>query len=54
MGRLFGTDGVRGIAITRFTSKDVVRHPLVARIVEAYEEAAKEQEMKAKKEESHV
>ena len=47
-------DGVRGIAITRFTSKDVVRHPLVARIVEAYEEAAKEQEMKAKKEESHV
>jgi phosphate starvation-inducible protein PhoH and related proteins len=28
---------VRGIAITRFTSADVVRHPLVARIVEAYE-----------------
>ena len=25
-------DGVRGIEITRFTSKDVVRHPLVARI----------------------
>ncbi len=29
---------VRGIANTRFTSADVVRHPLVARIVEAYEE----------------
>ena len=28
---------VRGIANTRFTSADVVRHPLVARIVEAYE-----------------
>ncbi len=28
---------VKGIAITRFTADDVVRHPLVARIVEAYE-----------------
>ena len=28
---------VKGIAITRFTSADVVRHPLVARIVEAYD-----------------
>ncbi len=28
---------VNGIAFTRFTSIDVVRHPLVARIVEAYE-----------------
>ncbi|MFN6994108.1 MAG: PhoH family protein [Aquincola tertiaricarbonis] len=28
---------VKGIAITRFTAADVVRHPLVARIVEAYE-----------------
>jgi phosphate starvation-inducible PhoH-like protein len=28
---------VRGIAMTRFTSVDVVRHPLVARIVEAYD-----------------
>lgn len=46
-------DGVRGISITRFNSKDVVRHPLVARIVEAYEEAAKQQEMKSKEAE-HV
>ena len=32
---------VKGIAMTRFTSADVVRHPLVARIVEAYEARAK-------------
>ena len=30
---------VRGIATTHFTSTDVVRHPLVARIVEAYDAA---------------
>jgi phosphate starvation-inducible PhoH-like protein len=30
---------VRGIAFTYFTAADVVRHPLVARIVEAYERA---------------
>jgi phosphate starvation-inducible PhoH-like protein len=28
---------VSGIAVTRFTSADVVRHPLVARIVDAYD-----------------
>ena len=28
---------VQGIAVTRFTSRDVVRHPLVARIVDAYD-----------------
>ncbi|ABM59772.1 PhoH family protein [Verminephrobacter eiseniae] len=28
---------VQGIALTRFTSADVVRHPLVARIVDAYD-----------------
>ncbi|PWW45650.1 PhoH family protein [Melaminivora alkalimesophila] len=28
---------VQGIAFTRFTSSDVVRHPLVARIVDAYD-----------------
>jgi len=31
---------VRGIAFTRFTSADVVRHPLVGRIVDAYDEAS--------------
>jgi len=30
---------VRGIAFTQFTSVDVVRHPLVGRIVDAYESA---------------
>jgi len=31
---------VTGVAFTRFTSHDIVRHPLVARIVEAYDLAA--------------
>ncbi|MBI1219141.1 MAG: AAA family ATPase [Rhodobacteraceae bacterium] len=30
-------DGVKGVSFNYFTSKDVVRHPLVARIIEAYE-----------------
>ncbi|MEL7459879.1 MAG: PhoH family protein [Pseudomonadota bacterium] len=30
-------DGVKGISFSYFTSKDVVRHPLVARIIEAYD-----------------
>ena len=30
---------VRGVATTQFTAADVVRHPLVARIVEAYDAA---------------
>ena len=34
VGRL---EGVKGIATIRFTSADVVRHPLVGRIVDAYE-----------------
>jgi phosphate starvation-inducible PhoH-like protein len=35
--------GVRGIAFTMFTSRDVVRHPLVQRIVQAYEAQAPDQ-----------
>ena len=34
--------GVKGIATTYFTSADVVRHPIVARIVEAYDAAGDE------------
>ena len=35
-------EGVKGIGVTRFTAEDVVRHPLVERIVRAYEaDAAK-------------
>lgn len=30
-------EGVDGISVTRFTAADVVRHPIVGRIVEAYE-----------------
>jgi phosphate starvation-inducible PhoH-like protein len=32
--------GIRGLAFTEFDSSDVVRHPLVARIVDAYERFA--------------
>ena len=40
--------GVRGIAFTEFSKEDVVRHPLVARIVEAYDlEAARVERAKA-------
>jgi phosphate starvation-inducible protein PhoH and related proteins len=38
---------VRGIAFTRFTSEDVVRHPLVARIVNAYEAATQRAELRS-------
>ena len=38
---------VKGIAMTQFTSSDVVRHPLVARIVDAYEKRDKQEEGKA-------
>ena len=34
-------DGVDGIGVTRFTAKDVVRHPLVAKIIRAYEAQSK-------------
>ncbi|MFT7223405.1 MAG: phosphate starvation-inducible PhoH-like protein [Cellvibrionaceae bacterium] len=33
-------EGVRGISFTRFSSRDVVRHPLVRLIVEAYDKFA--------------
>ena len=29
--------GIKGIGMTRFTSADVVRHPLVSKIVQAYD-----------------
>jgi phosphate starvation-inducible protein PhoH and related proteins len=38
---------VRGIAFTQFSSADVVRHPLVARIVDAYDKASTTQELVA-------
>ncbi|HEU5176383.1 MAG TPA: PhoH family protein [Burkholderiales bacterium] len=36
-------DGVRGIAFTQFGAQDVVRHPLVARIIDAYDAHANEE-----------
>ena len=38
-------DGVKDIAICRLTSADVVRHALVQEIINAYEKAAKKQEV---------
>jgi len=37
-------EGVNGISVVRFDSKDVVRHPMVQRIVEAYDRADQEQD----------
>ena len=34
-------DGVKGIGLTAFGTADIVRHPLVGRIVEAYDAAAR-------------
>ncbi len=41
--------GVNGIAFTRFTSVDVVRHPLVQKIVNAYEQQSAQQQDKGEK-----
>jgi phosphate starvation-inducible PhoH-like protein len=42
-------EGVEGISVQRLTAKDVVRHPLVMRIIHAYEkDAAKAEEKKPK------
>ena len=30
-------EGVKGVGLVRFAAEDVVRHPLVARIIEAYD-----------------
>jgi phosphate starvation-inducible PhoH-like protein len=37
-------DGVEGIGITRFDNRDVVRHPLVQRIVDAYDRHDEQEE----------
>jgi phosphate starvation-inducible PhoH-like protein len=38
---------VRGIAFTHFASEDVVRHPVVARIIDAYEKNSSVEELAA-------
>jgi len=40
--------GISGITFTQFNSRDVVRHPLVQRIVEAYAERGEENPGNAK------
>ena len=37
-------EGVEGVGIVRLTAKDVVRHPLVMRIIRAYEKDAEKAE----------
>jgi phosphate starvation-inducible PhoH-like protein len=41
-------DGVEGVATARFSDKDVVRHPLVGRIVRAYDGQARDGELPAR------
>ena len=43
-------DGVDGVAVCKLTAKDVVRHPLVMRIIKAYEEDAEKKARQKKKE----
>lgn len=49
-------ENVEGIGITRFDSRDVVRHPLVQRIVDAYDrhDEKVEQEKKQKADEARA
>ena len=49
-------EGVEGISVQRLTAKDVVRHPLVMRIIHAYEKDAEQTEKKnvARKEKTRV
>ena len=44
-------DGVEGIGLTRFNNKDVVRHPLVQKVVDAYDkfEALEKKQQKSEK-----
>ncbi len=42
-------DGVEGIGVCRLTAKDVVRHPLVMRIIRAYEKDGEKREAERKK-----
>ncbi len=42
-------EGVEGVGVCRLTAKDVVRHPLVMRIIRAYEKDAKKTQEKKEK-----
>ncbi len=45
-------EGVEGISVCRLTAKDVVRHPLVMRIIRAYEKDAEEKDAEEKERKS--
>lgn len=45
-------DGVEGIGVCKLTAKDVVRHPLVMRIIRAYEKDGETRESERKKKEN--
>lgn len=45
-------DGVKGIDIIRLGRNDIVRHPLVQRIIDAYDRFDREKEKKAEESES--
>ena len=47
-------DGVEGISVARLTAQDVVRHPLVMRIIRAYEKDAQKSEEKKPKQHSRA
>ena len=47
-------DGVEGISVTRLTAQAVVRHPLVMRIIRAYEKDAQKTEEKKPKQHSRA
>ena len=47
-------DGVEGISVTCLTAQDVVRHPLVMRIIRAYEKDAQKTEEKKPKQHSRA
>ena len=47
-------DGVEGISVCKLTAKDVVRHPLVMRIIRAYEKDAEEKSQKPKEKKKPV
>ncbi|MBQ8308786.1 MAG: PhoH family protein [Clostridia bacterium] len=42
-------EGVEGVGVCRLTAKDVVRHPLVMRIIRAYESAAEKEDKNREK-----
>src|SRR3546814_2233817 len=47
-------EGVEGVGIVRFTAADTVRHPLVARVVNAYESMERRRKARDRRSEEHT